>query len=49
MEAGKESEAQDIKKMTIHALDYMARSGFHEHVRGGFHIVWISVGMVSWL
>jgi uncharacterized protein YyaL (SSP411 family) len=37
MEAGKESEAQNIKKMVTHTLDCMARGGVHDHVGGGFH------------
>ncbi|CAD6235031.1 unnamed protein product [Miscanthus lutarioriparius] len=37
MEAGKESEALNIKKMVTHTLDCMARGGVHDHVGGGFH------------
>ncbi|GJM91951.1 hypothetical protein PR202_ga08374 [Eleusine coracana subsp. coracana] len=37
MEAGKDSEAQNILKMVMHTLDCMARGGVHDHVGGGFH------------
>jgi uncharacterized protein YyaL (SSP411 family) len=37
MEAGKENEALNIKKMVTHTLDCMARGGVHDHIGGGFH------------
>ncbi|PWZ33843.1 Spermatogenesis-associated protein 20 [Zea mays] len=37
MEAGKEIEALNIKKMVTHTLDCMARGGVHDHIGGGFH------------
>ncbi|CAL4959548.1 unnamed protein product [Urochloa decumbens] len=37
MEAGKETDAQNIKKMVTHTLNCMARGGVHDHVGGGFH------------
>ncbi|TVU34686.1 hypothetical protein EJB05_16531 [Eragrostis curvula] len=37
MEAGKDSEAQNILKMVTHTLGCMARGGVHDHIGGGFH------------